>query len=144
MAKKILYYKDIEEGQKFPDYEYKLTAETILNYCKAIGETRPIYNDEAAAKAAGYRGLVAPPTACAIYCLKGFLGDVDMPGGSLHASQEFEFVTPAVAGDTLITTSNVGKKGLVKGRNHATIVSETKNQNGEVIVRSKMGRIWAE
>ncbi len=144
MAKKVLYYKDIEEGQEFPPYEYKLTEETIINYCKAIGETRPIYTDPEAARAAGYRGLVAPPTACAIYCLKGFLGDVDMPGGSLHASQEFEFVSPAVAGDTLITTSKVGAKSTVKGRNHATIVSETKNQNGEVIVRSKMGGIWAE
>jgi acyl dehydratase len=144
MAKKILYYKDIEKGKEFPNYEYKLTAETILNYCKAIGEKSPIYNDEAAAKAAGYRGLVAPPTACAIYCLKGFLGDVDMPGGSLHGSQEFEFVNPAVAGDTLITSSVVGEKAIIKGRNNATIVSETKNQNGEVIVRSKMGGIWAE
>ena len=144
MEKQVLYYKDIEEGQEFADYEYKLTEETIINYCKAIGETRPIYTDPEAAKTAGYAGVLAPPTTCAVYCLKGFLGDVDMPAGSLHASQEFEFVSPAVAGDTLITTSKVGKKGLDKGRNHATIVSETKNQNGQVIVRSKMGGIWAE
>lgn len=30
---------------------------------KAIGETRPVYTDEAAARAAGYRSILAPPNA---------------------------------------------------------------------------------
>ena len=31
-------------------------------FAKAIGETDPVYTDEAAAKAAGYKSLPAPPT----------------------------------------------------------------------------------
>ena len=31
-------------------------------FAKAIGETNPIYTDESAARAAGYRSLPAPPT----------------------------------------------------------------------------------
>ncbi len=37
-------------------------AGKIRLFCKAIGEDDPIYSDEAAAKAAGYRGVTAPPT----------------------------------------------------------------------------------
>ncbi|MGR3780209.1 MAG: FAS1-like dehydratase domain-containing protein, partial [Albimonas sp.] len=40
---------DVERGQ-------------LLFFAKATGQTDPIYIDEAAARAAGYRALPAPPT----------------------------------------------------------------------------------
>lgn len=36
-------------------------ARTIRRYARAIGDDNPLYDDEAAARAAGYDGLVAPP-----------------------------------------------------------------------------------
>ena len=35
---------------------------SIRKFAEAIGETNPIYFEEAAARAAGYRSVVAPPT----------------------------------------------------------------------------------
>ena len=34
----------------------------IRRFAEALGETNPIYFEEAAARAAGYRSIVAPPT----------------------------------------------------------------------------------
>ena len=35
---------------------FEVTREMVQAFSKSIGETGPIYNDEAAAKAAGYKG----------------------------------------------------------------------------------------
>ena len=34
----------------------------IIKFAEAIGDTNPIYNDEAAARESRYGGLIAPPT----------------------------------------------------------------------------------
>ena len=76
-------------------------------FAKAIGETDPIYTDEAAAKAAGHPALPVPPTF--LFCLDmerpdpfdllGVLG-VDL-GKVLHGEQSFEYKKLAYAGDVL-------------------------------------------
>lgn len=38
-----------------------LTPKLIADYCAAVGETNPLYTDEAAATAGPYGGLTAPP-----------------------------------------------------------------------------------
>ena len=54
----------------------------IAFFAKVIGLTDPIHTDEAAAKAAGYRGIVAPPTF--------FFGAESDAGVSMKMIQEFE------------------------------------------------------
>jgi acyl dehydratase len=144
MEKKTLYYKDIKKGQTFADHEYTLTEETIVKYCQAVGEEAEIFNDPEAAKNEGFPTLAAPATTAAIYALKGFLGEWDMPGGSLHATQEFEFVHPAMAGDVITTKSTVLDKFVNMGKKHAIIEAVATNQSGQVIVKSRMGGTWAE
>ena len=82
-------------------------------FAKSIGETNPIYTDEAAAKAAGYRSILAPPT---------FVFSLDMErenpfddteemginlGDILHAEQAFTYHEPICAGDTITLQSKV-------------------------------------
>ena len=49
-------------GHSFKPFTTTVEAGKIRLFCKAIGEENPIYVDEAAAKAAGYRAIPAPPT----------------------------------------------------------------------------------
>lgn len=144
MAKRVLHYKDIGKGQEFKPLKYKLKEEVIINYCKAVGEKNPLFNDVSAAKNEGFSALPAPPTTAAIYAMKGFLEEVEMPPGGIHANQVFEFFHPAMAGDELTTTSKVLDKFESKGRKHVLIEAVTKNQNGQIIVRSVMDGIWPE
>ena len=76
-------------------------------FAKAIGETNPIYTDEAAAQAAGYPSLPAPPT----FIMAGEL-DADTIRTALvemgvdinrilHGEQQFTFHAPVCAGDTI-------------------------------------------
>jgi len=64
-------------------------------FAKAIGETNPIYLEEEAAKAAGYRNMLAPPT---------FAND--LPGGSGRYVQKSEgFVNTLVNGQVFMEGS---------------------------------------
>src|SRR5947208_16964155 len=49
-------------GTTLPKATLEIEKGRLRFFAKAIGETDPIYTDEAAAKAAGYASLPAPPT----------------------------------------------------------------------------------
>ena len=144
MEKKLLYFKDIEKGRQFMPYYFKVDEETILKYCEAIGEKNPIFNDAEAAKKMGYAGLLAPPTTACIYTMKGFLDEVEMPPGCIHAGQIFDFKNPAIVGDELTTNTTVLDKYEKRGKKFVIIEAVTKNQAGQDIVRSRMNVVWAE
>jgi len=111
-------------------------------FAKAIGETNPIYVDEAAATAAGYADLPAPPTfvfaaeldSSTMFALFEKLG-VSL-GKVLHGEQGFEYFLPVVAGDTVTITSQV--KDIYDKRGGALEFVETEstavNQHGAKVV----------
>ena len=49
-------------GKVYEPFTFEVEKGRIAFFAKAIGETDPVYFDEAAAKAAGYRAIPAPPT----------------------------------------------------------------------------------
>jgi 3-oxo-4,17-pregnadiene-20-carboxyl-CoA hydratase alpha subunit len=51
-----------------------VNAPMIRHWCEAIGDTNPIYLDEAAARAAGHPGIVAPPTMLQAWAMWGLSG----------------------------------------------------------------------
>jgi acyl dehydratase len=108
-------------------------------FAKVIGRTDPIHTDEAAAKAAGYRGIVAPPTF--IFGAPGDSGEtmklietleIDL-GKVLHGEQRFDYHAPVCAGDTLRFESRVSDIYDKKGGALEFVVNDTKvtNQRGE-------------
>ena len=111
----------------------------IAFFAKVIGLTDPIHTDEVAAKAAGYRGIVAPPTF--IFGAPGDSGEtmklietleIDL-GKVLHGEQRFDYHAPVCAGDTLRFESRVSDIYDKKGGALEFVVNDTKvtNQLGE-------------
>ena len=49
-------------GHRFPPYTVEVEKQPLRLFAKAIGERAPVYTDEAAAQAEGYRSILAPPT----------------------------------------------------------------------------------
>src|SRR4029079_6320636 len=87
-------------GHKFNAFTTTVEAGKIRLFCKAIGEDNPIYADKAAAKAAGYRAIPAPPTSLTAVTNddadKGGLLrllNVDI-GLILHGEQHYEYLAP--------------------------------------------------
>ncbi len=107
-------------------------------FAKAIGETDPIYTDEAAAKAAGYPALPAPPTFA--FCLEmetnslwDNIAAMGVPVGKiLHGSQSFKYLAPILAGDKITFVTKVSDIYDKKGGKMEFIVEDSTatNQDG--------------
>ena len=107
-------------------------------FAKAIGETDPVYTDEAAAKAAGYSALPAPPTFA--FCLEmetnslwDNIAAMGVPVGKiLHGSQTFKYLAPIVAGDEITFVTKVSDIYDKKGGKMEFIIEDTTatNQDG--------------
>ncbi len=100
-------------GHTMPVHESLVEAGRLRFFAKAIGETNPIYTDEDAARAAGYRSLPIAPTMT--FCLEMDVPDpfemfkmldVDL-GRLLHAEQSFTYHDPVCAGDTVTFESTI-------------------------------------
>ncbi|KAA8886722.1 DNA-binding protein [Nocardia colli] len=73
----------------------------INNWVEAIGDTNPIYVDEAAAKAAGHPGIVAPPAMAQVWTMFGLNGvrPADDPMGDATELLDAAGYTSVVATD---------------------------------------------
>jgi acyl dehydratase len=97
----------------YPACSYLVGREKIREYADAVGETDPVYFDLAAARAAGYSDLVAPPMFAAVYSRMAVAQPLLDPevgidfARMVHGAQEFEWERPATAGEELFTTAAV-------------------------------------
>jgi acyl dehydratase len=128
-------------GKTYPAWEYEVGREKIREYAYAVGETNPVHHDPEAARAAGFRNVVAPPMFCVVYSA-GAMGPavLDPELGinlalMVHGSQEFEWFEPVVAGDTVTTNVHVKEMFEKNGMNFYVWESESTNQNGETVVK---------
>ncbi|MDH4007352.1 MAG: MaoC family dehydratase N-terminal domain-containing protein [Desulfuromonadales bacterium] len=114
-------------------------------FAKAIGETNPIYTDESAARAAGYRSLPAPPTFSFSLDLEqddpfGDLTEMGISLGKLlHGEQNFTYHAPICAGDTITLQSKVVDIYDKKGGALEFLVQDysLKNQDGQLVAEMR-------
>ncbi|MDA0262508.1 MAG: MaoC family dehydratase N-terminal domain-containing protein [Proteobacteria bacterium] len=94
-------------GKEYEPFSFEVEKGRIRQFAGAIGDDNPIYRDEAAAKAAGYSAIPAPPTFGyvaimdadqAFTVLRDIGADVSR---SLHGEQWFTYHAPIHAGDVL-------------------------------------------
>ncbi len=131
-------------GHEFPPFTAEVEKGRLRFFARAIGETDPIYTDEAAAQAAGHRALPAPPTFTMVLDMEGAeqlpilsLLDLDI-ARILHGSQEFCYFHPIYAGDTITVTARIADIFDKKGGALDFVVMEQDytNQDGELVVRA--------
>jgi acyl dehydratase len=81
----------------------------IRRFAEALGDPNPLSLDETMARAAGFTGLVAPPTfAVTLGFTERFRHSLDLGTRAvLHSEQAFEFARPIVSGDRLTVKSRV-------------------------------------
>ena len=128
-------------GKAYPAFEYEVGREKIREYANAVGETSPVHQDREAAKAAGYRDVVAPPMFAVVYSA-GAMGPaiLDPEVGinlmlMVHGSQEFVWGEPVCAGDTISTAASVKEMYEKDGRKFYVFESVSTNQDGQETVR---------
>jgi acyl dehydratase len=145
-------------GQRLGDpVSAVITRREAQRYARAVGDLDPVYFDEAAARAAGYEGLVAPPT---------FVGHAVVEGGALDdlredglwrdpgpqvrlrvsrtmfGGEEWEFRLPVLVGDTITAERRLGAVEEKDGRSGPFVLLRYEttftNQHGAVVAVSRL------
>ncbi len=117
-------------GRSFPATDpYLVGREKVREFARAVFCTPPVSVDPAAARAAGYADVVAPPTfACVVQerALAQVLADptvgIDFER-VVHGDQRFGFSRPIVAGDELTVTLTITSVKSVGGHSMVTAQS---------------------
>lgn len=115
----------------------------IRRFAEALGDPNPLYSDEVAAKAAGYPGLVAPPTFPIVLVSNDrFRHSLDLGTRSmLHGDQQFEYARRIVAGDRIAVTSRVAdvqeKAGASGPMDVLVVEDEGRTESGELVFRAR-------
>jgi acyl dehydratase len=126
-------------------------------YARAVGDLAPIYFDEEAARAAGYDGLVAPPTFVGHAVVEGgVLADLREDGlwmdrgrkvrlgvsRSMFGGEEWEFRHPVLVGDTITAQRRLGAVEEKAGSSGPFVLLHYEttftNQHDEVVAVSRL------
>ncbi|MGH2865817.1 MAG: FAS1-like dehydratase domain-containing protein, partial [Solirubrobacteraceae bacterium] len=113
----------------------------IKEYSLAVGETNPLHLDVAAARAAGFADVVAPPMFAVVYSAPSvgppiFDPEIELNFAMMvHGGQEFVWGPPVVAGDEITTAAAVKDISEADGRGYYVFESISTNQRGEQVCR---------
>jgi acyl dehydratase len=128
-------------GKEWPATSYEVGKEKIREYATVIGLDNPVYFDREAAKAAGYRDVVAPPMFCVVYSAPAlgpamFDPEVEMNFAAMvHGSQQFEWDEPAVVGDEITTSAKCLEIFEKDGKGFYRFETNSVNQDGQLVVK---------
>jgi acyl dehydratase len=128
---------------------YDVEKGAIRKFADAIGDEDPIYYDENAAKAAGFKTIPAPPTFLCTFRAQE-LPDLKIQFGRvrLNGGNEYEYYQPIYAGDTITLTAKYVDVNERTGRtgNMVFVITELtfKNQQGEVVAKGRNTGIMRE
>jgi acyl dehydratase len=126
-------------GKTYPPSDYAVGREKIREYAVAVGEENPLHIDLDAARAAGYRDLVAPPMFCVVYCgvaIGAAMFDPEVGidfARLLHSAQEFRWGPLLTAGDEVGTTMTVKDISARGAMGFYTFESVSKNGDGDTV-----------
>ena len=127
-------------GRTFQAAEpYEVTRGKIAEFAEAIGDSNRLYTDQAAARAAGYPDVIAPPTFSIVVTTAANRLAVQDPGLGLnyamvvHGEQQFRYSRPLHAGDVVVAQSTITRIRQVKSLTMLTTETEIRSLGGEHI-----------
>ncbi len=120
-------YQQLEAGYEFRPVSYQLDNAMVASYLKAVGETNSLYQDT---------GLI-PPTAVAAYAMAALSDSILLPPGTIHVSQELDFLDTVKVGDKITCQASVLRKHDRRGLHLMTVSLGVVNQNQKKILAGK-------
>jgi acyl dehydratase len=130
---KVEYYQ-LTAGFEFPPQSYVLDEKAVSLYLEATQENDILFRRD---------GLV-PPMAVTAFAMSALSQSISMPSGTIHVSQELDFLKRVKVNDTITCLSKVSRKvergGLRLMNTDITVV----NQNRDTVLTGKVGFVLPE
>lgn len=129
------------QGRSYPATEpYLVGREKVREFARAVLASSPLSLDPAAAKAAGFADVIAPPTFPVVvqeHSLAQLLADPEAQidfSRVVHGDQRFQYSRPIVAGDELVATLTVTSVKSLGGNSMVTAESAIVDASGAHVV----------
>jgi len=127
-------------GKRYDPVVYAVGREKVKEYANAVGETSPLHLDVAAARAAGFADVVAPPMFAVVYQSPSVMPALFDPEVGIdfammvHSGQDFRWERLVVAGEELTTTTTVQAVSEKGGMGFYDFEVVTVDEAGEPVV----------
>ena len=128
-------------GKEWPATTYEVGKEKIGEYARVIGLDNPVHHDVEAARAAGFRDVVAPPMFAVVYSSPAVAPAILDPevelnfAAMVHGGQEFVWDEPACSGDEITTSSKCLSIEERDGKGFYVFETNSVNQDGAQVAR---------
>ncbi|MFC1966446.1 MaoC family dehydratase [Chloroflexota bacterium] len=127
-------YQQIEVGHEFHPISYPFDTSMVATYLRAVGETSNLYQNTE----------LIPPMAIAAHAMASLSDGIFLPPGTIHVSQELEFIDTVNVGDTITCHAKVVRK-QDRGRLHLmTVGLNVFNQNQKKVLAGKTSFVLPE
>jgi acyl dehydratase len=128
------------EGPLGPDDSMPIESISVRRMALTLDNLDPIHYDEAAARARGYRGVVAPwPLLWLIFfnCRQAPLV-FDFGRATLHGEDSYEYHEPMIVGDVVTVSAAVVQTSVKQGKSGNMGVTVTRRE-----FRNQLGQLCA-
>jgi acyl dehydratase len=131
-------------GRTFePTEPYEVSRVKIAEFADAIGEPSPLCRDRAAAQAAGYPDVIAPPTFAIVISSASGARVTSDPGLGVnyamivHGEQSFAHVRPLHAGDVVVAQTTIEAIKAIRTMTTLATVTEIRTVDGEHVCTAR-------
>jgi acyl dehydratase len=130
-------------GRESEPVLHEVEKGAIRRLAESLGDPNPLYQDEQAAKAAGFAGLLAPPVFPVVLTQNDrFRHSLDLGTRSvLHGEQQFEYLRPIVAGDRIVVRTRVAdvleRPGASGPMDVLVLEDEGRDEKGELVFKAR-------
>lgn len=125
-----------------PSGPYAVDAAMLSAFAEAVGSTDPVHHSAEAARAAGYRDVIAPPTfavSLAQQCDAQYIRDPEAGidfSRVVHGEQRFVHHRPITAGDEVMAVLTVDSIRQAGGHSMVTTRTELSAADGTALCTS--------
>lgn len=145
----VFEYDESIIGKEFELGSQEITRERIRRFCDVLGETNPLYTDDAAAAAGPYGSVIAPPGL--VYSLQlgqGPDAKVKFGQATFHAGERAELHDVVRPGDTVTARQQVKEVFAKTGRSGTMVFvvrrTEFTNQHGVLVAAVEQSMVHRE
>ncbi len=125
----MIDYSTLETGQELSKQSLTLDPDAVSKYIAAVDDTsNPTAEDGTA---------LVPPMAIAALALSAVINALQIPGGTIHASQEIEFGSSVPVGAALDCIATLAQNSVRRDWRFLVVNMEATGSGGRVVMEAK-------
>jgi acyl dehydratase len=119
----------IAVGFEFPSKTYALDSALVMAYLQAVKESHALYSVH----------NLAPPLAIAAYAMTALAESSTFPAGTVHVTQELDFLKEVQVGETITCRSKVTRRLDRAGMRIMTTEIQVFNREEQKVLAARVG-----